>query len=738
MYSEPLAPNLGSPPGRQKSFSHVPQQAQVLADHLAAVRSDMMRQTEKMLGLIAELAQSLLLEGLSELQVENENLRNELASSRAYTKKQETGGTGDTAAPPGRVTERLSLCDPRAQDDEDIFFEHSDNVRTSMYRQKSPVEPPGTLPSSVESPTETRNSAILDTSSTEPLRSSALAEHPSTKKSVNLPPVVEDPKPPCDDPPSLKVSRSKKFNNSRARSRELTNVPKANNGKRVVTERQRIWPTEFHGNANKDDSAADASPQSKEKESNSSKTLSRAATKVFGTSGQLMGSRPDKRASLATGREPQAVFADVTMMKERVREAVRKHDYNVADFYWEEGFAQALARSQYYEWLTLSVIAFNAIWIAIDMDHNDKELLVDADPIFQVAEHSFCIYFTFEWLVRFSAFRVKWDCRKDAWFCFDTCLVIMMILETWVMNLIVAISATQLGNTSVFKLVRLVRLTRMARMAKLLHAVPELIILIKGIAVAARTVFFTLLLLAIIIYFFAIVFRQLTDDTEIGDRYFPSVTASMGTLLLDGVIPDQALLVRENDASNFFLGMLVVMFILLATLTVMNMLVGVLCEVVSVVSAVEKEQLTVSCVKQKLMKMFDDPKVDTDGNCSISRKEFENLLVNEEAASIIQDMGVDVVGLVDFADIIFEDDIELTFGDFMELVLQLRGSNMCTVKDIVDLRKFVVAEFNAVQAKFDEAMVEFAERAEKDRSTSRMSVRGSSSAFHASAGRLAS
>mmetsp|Transcript_99284 Transcript_99284/g.171030 ORF Transcript_99284/g.171030 Transcript_99284/m.171030 type:complete len:138 (+) Transcript_99284:49-462(+) len=67
-------------------------------------------------------------------------------------------------------------------------------------------------------------------------------------------------------------------------------------------------------------------------------------------------------------------------------------------------------------------------------------------------------------------------------------------------------------------------------------------------------------------------------------------------------------------------------------------------------------------------------------------------------------MGVDVVGLVDFADIIFENDIELSFADFMELVLQLRGSNNCTVKDMVDLRKFVVTELSAAEARTIEAL----------------------------------
>jgi len=435
----------------------------------------------------------------------------------------------------------------------------------------------------------------------------------------------------------------------------------------------------------------------------------KSVTKFFGVAYEDTAVKDTKAGKARVSHAQQKVFADAAAMKERVRAAVTKPEYNVADYYWDSGWCQYLARHPVFEYATLGVIAFNAVWIWIDVDNNDKELLMDAHPVFQIAENFFCIFFTVEWAIRWGAFREKRFALKDAWFCFDTVLVVIMILETWVMTLMFLIigngQSGNLGNTSVLKLIRLIRLTRMARMAKLLRAVPELIILIKGIWVAARSVLFTLLLLFIIIYFFAIVLRQITSETEIGDKYYKSVPAAMSSLLLDAVLPDQAYVVRDNGDANIALGCLMLVFILLSSLTVMNMLVGILCEVVSVVSAVEKEQLTVNYVKQKLENMFVNTMVDADGSKTISKIEFENMLTNEETAKIIQDIGVDVIGLVDFTDIIFEDDdIELSFGDFMELVMQLRGTNNCTVKDMVDLRKFVVTELNAVTERTIQAM----------------------------------
>merc|ERR1719261_2053866 len=101
-------------------------------------------------------------------------------------------------------------------------------------------------------------------------------------------------------------------------------------------------------------------------------------------------------------------------------------------------------------------------------------------------------------------------------------------------------SSDGMGDVSILRLLRLVRLTRMARMVRLLRAMPELMILIKGMVVAMRSVFFTLCLLAVIIYLFSIAFRQLTDGLAVGDRYFRTVPDAMASLLLRGTLPDVA------------------------------------------------------------------------------------------------------------------------------------------------------------------------------------------------------
>jgi len=394
----------------------------------------------------------------------------------------------------------------------------------------------------------------------------------------------------------------------------------------------------------------------------------------------------------------KAVFADAASMKERVRQAILKPEYHVTNYYKQTGVWQKIARSTIFDNGTLVVIFLNAIWIAVDSDLNKAPVIFQADFIFQLVDYSFFVYFAFEWTVRFMAFARKRDCLRDTWFVFDSCLMALMIFDGWIMQVVIIMTgSTQsgMGAFPIIRILRLLRLTRMMRMARLLRAAPELMILIKGIAGATRSVGFTLLLLSGIIYIFAIAFRTLTDGSELGQRHFPTVPRAVSTLLLDGTLPDLAGIVYDVAAEHLLYGVLLVIFILLASLTVMNMLVGVLVEVVCTVSSVEKEQMEATFLKGHMLHLLRG--LDEDGDVRISRDEFGKLLEKPKAIKALQEVGVDVVGLAELSDFIYKDRNELSFPDFMETVLQLRGTNTATVKSIVDMRMFMTKELARVE-----------------------------------------
>merc|ERR1719160_524006 len=104
--------------------------------------------------------------------------------------------------------------------------------------------------------------------------------------------------------------------------------------------------------------------------------------------------------------------------------------------------------------------------------------------------------------------------------------------------------------------------------------------MIKGIVASIRSGAYTIVVLIFILYVFAIMIRQLSDETKMGAALFPTVWRSMGTLIIEGTLLDNPTETMDAIlAESRLCGFAFLVVIFLAALTVMNMLIGVLCEV---------------------------------------------------------------------------------------------------------------------------------------------------------------
>ncbi|CAK0858794.1 unnamed protein product [Prorocentrum cordatum] len=367
------------------------------------------------------------------------------------------------------------------------------------------------------------------------------------------------------------------------------------------------------------------------------------------------------------------------------------------DYYKTEGVAQLIAKSTIFENVTLFVIALNAIWMAVDTTWNTSDSIVDADPVFIVAENAFCIYFTVEWVIRLMAFERKLYGLNSNWFIFDTVLVVMMVLETWVAVGIVLLlddDSFSLGDVAILRLLRLMRLSRLVRM---LRALPELLILVKGALRAMKTVAFVISLLLAITYVFGVAMVLLLKGTPAGDDMFSTVPQAMYSLLLYGTLLDSLVLACAKLEESSVVSLVVFfVYVALAALTVLNMLIGVLCEMVSVVAHQEKDRMLTTCAEEKLALVIKE--LDQDEDFRLSKQEFLSILVNPTAAQALADIGVDPIGVIDFADLIFSNEVgqetDLSFEEFMEVILQLRGSNSSTVRHMVELKHMIAQQLD--------------------------------------------
>jgi len=405
----------------------------------------------------------------------------------------------------------------------------------------------------------------------------------------------------------------------------------------------------------------------------------------------------EKRGSI---RKAKQIFANADQMKEQVQQAILQPDYDVRELYKTEGCFQAVARSSIFDICGLTLIMLNAVWLGIETDLNEKALLVDADPPFIIVENFFCTCFCAELLIKFMAFSRKTDVLKDSWFVFDSVLVCFMAAETWLLSILVWVTAGSLtansSSTSVLRVVRLFRMTRAARVARVLKAVPELMVIGHGIVIVARTVLVIMCLLVMIVYTFSIVFTQLAKGTNLEHTICSDILTTMSTLLLGGIFPDFKPTTDDMAAEDFFFAVFFFMFVLLAYATIMNMLIGVLVEVVAVVASVEKETNQVAAVKRVLQKWA--PGGDSDGDGLIDVNEFKNMLNKDGCAKDLHDVGVDAIALIDHADFIYRDKDSLTFSEMLTVVLGLRGRNDTKVQDLVQMRKFLHGEILRIEA----------------------------------------
>jgi voltage-gated sodium channel len=397
----------------------------------------------------------------------------------------------------------------------------------------------------------------------------------------------------------------------------------------------------------------------------------------------------------------QPMFPNVEDMKELVKKQMEKHELAVNDPYKTEGLAQRIARNHWFENAVLLVIVLNALWIMVDTDYNDAATILAAEPIFIVAEQVFCLFFSGELFIRFGAYKIKREAFRNAWFVFDLCLVAMMIGEAWVTPAVMMVADVmsqrpgrrQAGNTSLLRVARVIKVLRMLRISRLMHACPEFFILMKAIASATRAVFFTLMFLIVVLYVFGITFTTLLKDRDLGQRKFKTVGLSMQTLFVQGALMDDlTTLMNDTMRESFACWLLLYILLVVASITIMNMLIGVLCEATTAVAETERNAMYVAHVQNTLAEvLFDDCDEDHDGK--IKKSEFMRILESSRACKAIEEVGVDPVGLVAIADTIFcndetgEYDKELDFGNFMEILLEFRSTNTATKKDALEIMR---------------------------------------------------
>jgi hypothetical protein len=144
------------------------------------------------------------------------------------------------------------------------------------------------------------------------------------------------------------------------------------------------------------------------------------------------------------------------------------------------------------------LIVLNAAYIGVETDQEET----NPGDFWFIAELVFLSLFSVELFLRL--FGLKWLFWRDGWNIFDFCLVTVAIVDAFVLGLVQAQGDSGDNTMQVLTTFRVVRLLRLARIFRLLRFFKELWLIVSGVFASLRTLFWTWILIILIIYIFGI------------------------------------------------------------------------------------------------------------------------------------------------------------------------------------------------------------------------------------------
>mmetsp|Transcript_8473 Transcript_8473/g.22616 ORF Transcript_8473/g.22616 Transcript_8473/m.22616 type:complete len:254 (+) Transcript_8473:3-764(+) len=221
----------------------------------------------------------------------------------------------------------------------------------------------------------------------------------------------------------------------------------------------------------------------------------------------------------------------------------------------------------------------------------------------------------------------------------------------------------------------------------MLKALPELLILVKGIATAVSSVGYALGLLVVVTYVCAIGLTQLSSGTSFRDQYFSSVSHSMYSLAIHAIHLDDVSVfagdIKDESTSCF---VVCTVFVCVASLTIMNLLIGILVEVMASVAQKERESVVTAKVHATFYDIVRELDKDSDG--VISWDEFKLIVQRPGSLSALNSFKVDPEALVEIAQGEFHDKGgTLKMTELIEMILDLRGAKQATLRDVMLFHK---------------------------------------------------
>jgi voltage-gated sodium channel len=280
------------------------------------------------------------------------------------------------------------------------------------------------------------------------------------------------------------------------------------------------------------------------------------------------------------------------------------------------------------------IIFTNVVVMGIAADYAITNLQEIDMPGSVVIEIVFCILYTMELAAKVYVYRSRfWRGPDRGWNIFDSLLVFQNIFE----QLALLTGASSGSNLTFLRSMRLFKMVKMLRVIRLMRSMFELRIILNSIMGSMKSMFWSIVLLVVVLYMFALIFVQAsathlsTNDVSQEEeanllKHWGGVTKAMTTLLasttggLDWNLASDPLL---KIASTFFA--IFLLYVVFFNFAILNTITSVFVEAV-ITTSMKDHQVSIQNELEKkdeyigkLRLLFEEMDEHEDGHISLDK-----------------------------------------------------------------------------------------------------------------------
>jgi len=342
----------------------------------------------------------------------------------------------------------------------------------------------------------------------------------------------------------------------------------------------------------------------------------------------------------------------------------------------------------------------SAVVVGIEVNWFASNITATSPPLaLTVINHTVSVIFSVELAMKFYVLQLRFFRVDVVWHSLDVLVVSTGLVELTIdlVNLATCENCSESGlDLGILRALRIARAVRLARLARLVQYIRELRRLIISVMATLKSVFWTIVLLALIIYTFAVIFQQAVNDyeqsllqgnttvvnpeTDKTEKYFPGLLRTSLTLLQTAT-GGLSWIEVESALSNIST-LLVAIFLLYFSFiyfAVLNVVTGVFCSTAIENASQDAEAQIDEHVRKskdygdRLLKVF--KAIDTDNTGTIGILEFEEMWEDPALQALLSVLGISQSKAWKLFEIMDEDDSgEISADEFVSTCFKLQGS----------------------------------------------------------------